>query len=216
MGSLIAAAAVIFIFRAMPPAGPGASWFMIDVLGFDKSFFGTLSQIGAGLAILGMWFFARTITERSVAFILSWLTIIGFVLSLPMIGLYYGLQEWTMVHFGFGARTIAIVDTALASPFIQLSMIPMLALTAKYAPKGNAATWFALMASLMNLALTTANLFSQYLNQIFVVTREVVNAAGKVVVPADYSQLGMLLIVTTIIGLVLSLLAIQLLIHRKT
>ena len=55
--------------------------------------------------------------------------------------------------FGFGARTIAIIDTATTSPFAQLSMIPLLTLIAIYAPAGHRATWFALMASLMNLAL---------------------------------------------------------------
>ena len=32
--------------------------------------------------------------------------------------------------FGFGARSIAIIDTAAASPFAQLSMIPLLTLIA--------------------------------------------------------------------------------------
>lgn len=204
VGSLICAAGVIFIFRAMPPAGPGASWFMMDVLGFDKAFFGTLSQIGAGLSILGMWFFARLITERSVAFVLGWLTVISFVLSMPLIGLFYGLHEWTQAHFGFGAHTIALIDTALGSPFAQLAMIPMLALTAKYAPKGNAATWFALMASLMNLALTTGNLVSKYLNKIFIITRAIPQHG----ISADYSQLGILLMVIAITSLVIPLSAV--------
>jgi len=76
LGSLICAASVIFIFRAIPLAGSRASWFMMDVLAFDKTFFGTLSQIGTGLSSLGMWCFARLITDRSVAFVLGWLTMI--------------------------------------------------------------------------------------------------------------------------------------------
>jgi hypothetical protein len=189
----------------MPGAGPGAHWFMIDVLGFNKAFFGTLSQIGAGLAIIGMWFFARTITRRPIKQVLAWLTILSFVLGIPLIGMYYGLHEWTMQHFGFGAHTIALVDTALASPFAQLSMIPMLALIARNAPEGNAATWFALMASFMNLALTAGTLFSKYLNQAFIVTREIKDKAGVVIVHADYSKLGILLIITSVVGLVIPL-----------
>ena len=49
-------------------------------------------------------------------------------------------------------RTISIIDAATTSPFVQLSMVPLLTLTAYYAPAGHRATWFALMASLMNLA----------------------------------------------------------------
>ena len=73
--------------------------------------------------------------------------------------------------FGFGARTIAIVDAATASPFAQLSMVPLLTLIAYFAPEGQRATWFALMASLMNLALTAGALETKYLNEIFPVDR---------------------------------------------
>jgi hypothetical protein len=97
------------------------------------------------------------------------LTIVGTLLSLPSVGLYYGLHEWTERMFGFGARSIAFVDTAAASPFAQLSMIPLLTLIAYYAPAGHRATWFALMASLMNMALVAGQLQTKYFNDVFVV-----------------------------------------------
>ena len=50
-------------------------------------------------------------------------------------------------------------------------MIPLLTLVAIYAPSGHRATWFALMASLMNLALTAGALGTKYLNLIFPVDR---------------------------------------------
>ncbi|WP_100550680.1 MFS transporter [Caedibacter taeniospiralis] len=200
--AIFVAAFMIFIFRASPTAGPGAQWFMIDVLGFDKAFFGTLSQIGAFMSIIGMWFFARVITEKSITSVLLSLTVAGFLLELPLIALYYGLHEWTMVYFGFGARTIVLIDSAVASPFAQLAMIPMLALIARYAPKGNAATWFALMASFMNLALTAGSLLSKYLNKVFAVSREVLDhTTNTVISSANYSELGSLLITVSIIGL---------------
>jgi len=209
LNSIICAAIIIFVFRAMPGTGPGAGWWQMDVLGFDEAFFGTLAQIGAGLAIAGMWFGAKIITERSIRFIFFWLTIIGFVVSLPLIGMYYGLHIWTEAHLGFGARTIALVDQAIGSPFLQISMIPMLALIAIHAPRGNAATWFALMASLMNLALTAGSLVTKYLNKIWIVQRDVIEN-GVLVVSADYSQLGYILITTTIMALIIPLLAILL------
>ena len=46
------AAVIIFVYRAMPLAGQGYTWFTIDVLGFDEAFQGLLAQIGAGLALL--------------------------------------------------------------------------------------------------------------------------------------------------------------------
>jgi len=165
------AALIIFVYRAMPLAGQGYTWFVIDVLGFDEAFQGTLNQIGAALALLGMWLFSDAITRRPVAQVLLWLTVITTLLSLPAFGLTLGLADWTERVFGFGARTIAIIDAATTSPFAQLSMIPLLTLIAIYAPAGHRATWFALMASLMNLALVAGSLQTKYLNEIFVVSR---------------------------------------------
>jgi MFS family permease len=165
------AAVIIFVYRASPAVGHGYTWFVIDVLGFDEAFQGTLNQIGAGLALLGMWLFSDAITRRPVAVVLLWLTVVTTILSLPGLGLTLGLSDWTERVFGFGARTIAIIDTAVSSPFAQLSMIPLLTLCAIYAPAGRRATWFALMASLMNLALVAGALQTKYLNEIFVVSR---------------------------------------------
>jgi hypothetical protein len=65
------------------------------------------------------------------------------------------------------------------------------------------------MASFTNLALSAAQLGTEYLNRIYTVTRQVKDAAtGAIKVPADYSQLGDLLIVSTALGFVLPLLAI--------
>ena len=60
-----------------------------------------------------------------------------------------------------------------------------------------------------NLALSFSQLGTKYLNDVFVVTREVKDAAtGVVQTPADYSQLGHLLIWQLILGLALPFLAI--------
>lgn len=190
------AALIIFIYRAMPLAGQGYTWFVIDVLGFDEAFQGTLNQIGAALALLGMWLFSDAITRRPVPQVLLWLTVITTVLSLPAFGLTLGLADWTERIFGFGARTIAIIDTATTSPFAQLSMIPLLTLCAIYAPAGHRATWFALMASLMNLALVAGALQTKYLNEIFVVSR------------GDYSNLPYIVGICIVVGFAVPILAI--------
>ena len=88
-------------------------------------------------------------------------------------------------------------------------MVPMLAWIANSAPAHLKATFFAVMASFTNLALSAAQLGTKYLNQFYIVTREVRDAAtGAVTVAADYSQLGVLLIAVTVIGFSLPLLAI--------
>ena len=66
------------------------------------------------------------------------------------------------------------------------------------------ATFFAVMASFSNLSLSLSPLGKNYLNQIYTVTREVKDpTSGVLSVPADYTELGWLLITVTIVGLVL-------------
>ncbi len=207
---IIKTAVVIFVYRAMPSVGPGLQWWEIDVLGFSKAFFGTLSQIGAILSILGMWLFSDFIAKKPAHYTLLWLTIITTILFLPIIALYYGIPQ----SLGIDPKTVALIDTALESPFAQLSMIPLLTLIAIYAPEGKRATWFALMASLMNLALTAGGLLTKYLNEIFPVSRKIVENA-KVVIPQDYSNLGILMIIVTVLNVVIPVVTIYYLMIRK-
>jgi uncharacterized protein Smg (DUF494 family) len=83
----------------------------------------------------------------------------------------------------------------------------MLTLVAIYAPEGKKGTWFALMASLMNIALSAGGLLTKYLNKIFVVSREVVSD-GVVTVAQDYSQLGDLLWVVVVSSFVIPIVVI--------
>ncbi len=209
--TLVGTAVVVFLFRAIPGSGPGATWWMIDQLKFDQQFLSVLSLIGSTLTLVGMFVFRRFMAERSIAYVVGFLTIIGTLLALPIVSMFYGLHEWTARMTGgiVDARFIALIDTALESPLGQISMIPMLAWIANSAPAKLKATFFAVMASFTNLALSLSQLGTKYLNEIFVVTREVKDAAtGAVQTPADYSQLGDLLITQLLLGLALPFLAI--------
>lgn len=189
---------IIFAFRATPSVGDGYFWWTLDVLKFDEAFYGTLRQTAALLGLVALWMFSKQLTEYPVKWTLLWLAIAGAILSLPNVGLYYGIHHWTEEQFGIGARTIALIDAATSSPFAQLSMIPLLTLIAFYAPAGRQATWFALMASLMNMALVAGQLQTKYLNQVFSVGR------------GDYADLGALLITVILMGLAIPLTAIVL------
>jgi hypothetical protein len=204
--SLVGTAIIVFVFRALPGPGIGSTWWQIDRLGFDQQFLANLSLISSAFALFGMFVFRRFMAERSIAYVVGFLTIVGTLLSLPIIGLYYGLHHWTAALTGgvVDARFIAVVDTALESPLGQVAMIPMLAWIARSAPPQLKATYFAVMASFTNLALSLSSLGTKYLNQIYVVTRQVVDpSSGELKVPADYGQLGALLITATLLGLIL-------------
>ncbi len=210
---LVGTALIIFVFRAMPGPGSGQTWWMIDELAFDQQFLSVLSLIGSSLTLLGLFLFRRFMAERSIAYVVVFLTLISSLLYLPIIGMYHGLHEWTAALTGglVDARFIAVVDTALESPLGQIAMVPMLAWIANSAPDNLKATFFAVMASFTNLALSASQLGTKYLNEIFLVTREVKDpASGAVSVPADYSELGTLMLAALLIGLVLPLATVAL------
>jgi len=202
-GPLVGTAVIIFVFRAVPLPGPGATWFEIDLLGFDQQFLSVLSLITSVLTLVGLVVLRPLMARYSIAWIVMLLTLAGGVLALPGIGLYYGIHEWT-ARWTAGivdARFIAIVNTALESPLGQVAMIPMLAWIARNAPSHLKATFFAVMASFTNLALSASALLTKYLNQVFVVTREVRDrATGAVEIAANYGELGWLLITVAVIG----------------
>ncbi len=209
--TLLGTAIVIFVFRAIPGPGAGSTWWMIDTLGFDPSFLAKLSLIASVLTLCGLFLFRRFMGERSIADIVGFLTVTGTLLSLPTLGMYHGLHEWTAAHTGgiVDARFIALIDTALESPLGQIAMVPMLAWIANSAPANLKATYFAVMASFTNLALSASQLGTRYLNQIFVVSREVRDPLTNAVkVPADYGELGTLFIVAIALGLILPFAAI--------
>ena len=195
--TIMYAALIIFFFRAVPGVGEGYRWFTIDVLGFDETFYGVLGQIGAAIALIAAWLLSDAITRVPVARVLLWLTVAGGILSIPTLLLVYRLDLWTQETFGFGARTIAVIDAAAASPLVQLSLVPLLTLIAIYAPPAKRAVWFALMASFLNLALIAGQLATKYLNGIFLIER------------GNYADLPALVVTVVILGVAIPLAAIM-------
>lgn len=209
--ALFGTAIIIFVFRAVPRPGPGATWFEIDMLGFDQQFLSVLTLITSVLTLVGMVVLRPLIVSRSIAQIVTLLTLAAGVLSLPNIGLYYGVQDWTASLTGgiVDARFIALMDTAVESPLGQVAMIPMLAWIARNAPENLKATFFAVMASFTNLALSASSLTTKYLNQIFLVTREIRDRqTEEVTVAPDYDMLGWLLVSVAIVTVVAPLVTI--------
>ena len=193
---IIGIAVIIFVFRAMPTFGPGSLWWQIDVLGFDEAFIGTLRQISSLLTIAGMIALRSWMGRHPVPYLVVFLSVYFTLMNLPYIGMYFGLHVWTETYLGFGARTIAIIDTMADSPLGQVAMIPMLAWIAKEAPRDKKATYFAVMAAFTNLALSASQLGTSYLNKIFTIPR------------GQYDELGALMITATTMGLVLPIITV--------
>jgi hypothetical protein len=98
--ALVGTAVIIFVFRAVPLPGPGTSWFEIDVLGFDQQFLSVLYLITSMLALAGMVVLRPLMSKWSISDIVILLTVAAGILSLPNIGLYYGLHHWTEAQTG--------------------------------------------------------------------------------------------------------------------
>lgn len=208
---LFCAITALFLYRATPSVGPGLSWWEIDVLGFDPQFFGVLAQIGAATSLLILWIFSDFITKHPIRTVLIFLIFMETLISLPEVALFFGLHE----KLGVDARTIALFDTAVGSPLVHISMVLVLSLIAFYAPTGYRGTWFAIGASFVNLALTAGQLFTKYLNKIFVVSREVIDESGKMIVEQNYNDLGALIIIVISISFVVPLLAVFAFLPKK-
>jgi hypothetical protein len=198
--TLVATAIVLFLYRAVPLTGDGTTWWMIDVLRFDEGFLSQIALLTYALTLAGMFALRGFMARNSIATIVVVLSVAAALLSLPTIGMYYGLHEWTARVSGgvVDARAIALVNTALESPLGQIAMIPMLAWIANSAPQNLKATYFAVMASFSNLALAASQLGTVYLNRFFVVKR------------GEYGELGELMIVAAILTLLLPLAAVAL------
>ena len=216
--TIVGTAVIIFIFRAMPGPGPGLTWFEIDVLKFNEQFFSVLSLLASVLTLAGIVLLRPFMAKNSIAKIIVILSIAGSILFLPSVGMYYGFHDWTSSLTGgvVDAKFIALINTALESPLGQISMIPLLAWIAKNAPAHLKATFFAVFASFTNLALSASALGTKYLNQVFTVTREVKDkVSGEIQTTADYSELGILLIVVTLLTLILPILFVFIINNSK-
>jgi hypothetical protein len=210
---LIGTAVIIFAYRAVPTTGAGTSWWMIDVLEFDQSFIAKLSLIASFLALFGMIIFRKFMAEKSIAYVIGALAVVGTLLMIPDIAMFYGVHYWTaQVTDGVvDQRFIAVIDTAMESPLGQIAMVPMLAWIAHSAPQNLKATFFAVMASFSNLALSAAQLGTKYLNQMYTVAREVKDRETDLITTAaNYDELGSLFITVACISISLPLAAIAL------
>ena len=216
--TIIGTAVIIFVYRAMPSPGAALNWYEIDILGFNQSFFSLLSVTSALITLIGMLVLRKVMMNAPLAKLFIILSIFSSVLYMPSLLMYYEVHKYTsLITNGIvDAKFIAILNTAVESPLAQVAMIPLLAWIAKNAPTKYKATFFAVFASFTNIALSARELFTSYLNRIFVINREVLDdKANEVLVEANYNDLDNLLISLIIITLVIPITTIYLIQRTK-
>ncbi len=187
---------VCFAARSVPSFGPGVEWWQIDELKFNPEFFAQLRQAAMITGLLGLWLLGKRIASMHLGLILLLLNSIEVILKLPIIGMSFGLHHWTMENFGFGAKTIAFLDTTTEGIFSQLQFFIICTVATYKAPKHNIAMWFALSMSSMSLAITSKRIMNRYLAENFVVER------------GFYDDVSELMIATTALEFLIPTLAI--------
>lgn len=187
----------IFLFRVYPSVGPSGTWWAIDVLKFDAEFLGNLTLVARLSALIILFLVGRFIIKGEIKKTLLTVTILAFILSLPELGLFFNVVP---IEFS----KIAFLGTvALDAPLTGISMVILGILVAKFAPSSGRATYMAVSASFMNLALMYGDYISKGLNEVFVVSR------------GDYTQYGKLLASTIVLGTILSIIGIILVRKNK-
>ena len=81
---------------------------MIDVLNFDQQFIAKLSLIASVLALFGTFIFRKFMAEKSISYVIGFLTIVGFILTLPITAMFFGF-EW------FSKITNGVIDASYSS-----------------------------------------------------------------------------------------------------
>lgn len=162
---------LLFMTRIDPVLGAGIEWWQIDILHFNPLFFAYTEQLSIVCGLLGTWLLSTWVVKGEVVKIVLLIKSLECLLSFPYIGMAYGLHVWTMEHFGFGAKSIALISIIIESPFNQLLLILALSIAAIYAPNRNQTTWLALVACMLNLPLSINVIIGKWLNHFFVVER---------------------------------------------
>lgn len=158
---------IIFFYSMRPDFSPSLKWWQIDVLGFDPTFFSYLEQSTVIFGVIGTWYLGKILIKYDLVKITTLFTIVGATLKLPVAFVALELDKWTEQHLGFGAKAIIFLDTSLQAPFNFAYMVPVWAYFSAYAPKQRRFTWFAWVASMINLAMSAGEIISRYISIIF-------------------------------------------------
>ena len=139
---LWAVAAFIFFWAFSPSFGPAFFYYETDTLGFSQTFIGMLSSLGAASSILGAWAYARLARAFSLKRLIVWSIGAGAVSTLAYL-LYRGSVSAVVITVVFGAVGMT-------------TQLALLDLAAKACPAHAEATFFALLMSVYNLGMRSA------------------------------------------------------------
>lgn len=139
---LWAVAGFTFFWAFSPSFGPAFFYYETDVLGFSQTFIGVLSSLGAAAGIVGALAYAHLSRRYSLKRLIVW-SIGAAALGTLAYLVYRGPVSGIIITVGFGAIGMT-------------TQLAFLDLAAKACPRRAEATFFALLMSVYNLGMRSA------------------------------------------------------------
>ena len=139
---LWAVAGFTFFWAFSPSFGAAFFYYETDVLGFSQTFIGVLSSLGAAASIAGAWAYARLSQRYSLRRLIVWSIGAGVLGTLAYL-VYRGPVSGVVITVVFGAIGMT-------------TQLAFLDLAAKACPRRAEATFFALLMSVYNLGMRSA------------------------------------------------------------
>ena len=139
---LWAVAGFTFFWAFSPSFGAAFFYYETDVLGFSQTFIGVLSSLGAAASIAGAWAYARLSQRYSLRRLIVWSIGAGVLGTLAYL-VYRGPVSGVIITVVFGAVGMT-------------TQLAFLDLAAKACPRRAEATFFALLMSVYNLGMRSA------------------------------------------------------------
>jgi len=139
---LWAVAGFTFFWAFSPSFGPAFFYYQTDVLGFSMTFIGGLSSLGAAASIVGAWAYARLSRRVSLKRLIVW------SIGAGVLG--------TLAYLVYRGRASGVVITVVFGAIGMTTQLAFLDLAAKACPRRAEATFFALLMSVYNLGMRSA------------------------------------------------------------
>ncbi len=139
---LWAVAGFTFFWAFSPSFGPAFFYYETDVLGFSQTFIGVLSSLGAAASIAGAWAYAGLSRRHSLRRLIVWSIGAGVV--------------GTLAYLVYRGPVSGIIITVVFGAIGMTTQLAFLDLAAKACPPRAEATFFALMMSVYNLGMRSA------------------------------------------------------------
>jgi len=151
--TLLAAAGLIFLFYMSPGFGTPLYYRQTELLKFTQSFIGWQNVISSMTAILGAFAYARICKRVSLR-------------PLLVTGILLGALG-TLLFMGYDSSYLAVYIVAVNGLLGTFGVLPLFDLATRATPKGSEGLGFALMMSLRNFALFSADWIGSWLLQSF-------------------------------------------------